>query len=94
MNLKKKDLDILNVNYLEQSVANLQLSNCQKDIKIMELMVEKQKLEIQLKRTVANSLQEKVKFHKDELNEIIEKIKKTYKLDKFTGYDPDTGEIK
>lgn len=93
MKLKKKHLDKLNNNFYEQSIANLQLSNCEKDIKILELELDKKKLEIQIKKNVGKTLFEKVKSHKEELQKINEEIKKHYNLNKFSGYDPETGEI-
>jgi hypothetical protein len=93
MKLKKKDLDSLKYNYLEQSVANLQLSNCEKDLKILELELDKKRLEMDIKRNIGKTLLEKVKSCKEDRKEIIEKIKKDYKLEEFKGYDPETGEI-
>jgi hypothetical protein len=93
MKLKKKDLDSLKYNYLEQSVANLQLSNCEKDLKILELELDKKRLEMDIKRNIGKTLLEKVRSCKENRKEIIEKIKKDYKLEEFKGYDPETGEI-
>jgi hypothetical protein len=93
MKLKKKDLDSLKYNYLEQSVANLQLSNCEKDLKILELELDKKRLEMDIKRNIGKTLLEKVRSCKEDRKEIIEKIKKDYKLEEFKGYDPETGEI-
>ena len=101
MKLKKKDLDALKFNYLEESIANLQIQNCDKDIKLLEkdieiskLQSEKKRLEISAKQNVGKTLVEKLQNFKKDRKALIENIEKDYKLEKFTGYDPETGEIK